>query len=153
MGRLLRGALVGAAGTAVMTAVQRAVQGPPGGEAPSWRDAPAPAQVAGRALGAVGARPPARWIPPLTQVMHWGYGTTWGLAYALARGRTPRRVLVEGPAFGLLVWAASYAELVPLGIYRPPWTYGLRTIAEDVGYHVAFGVGTVAAADVLRPRG
>ena len=116
---------------------------------PGWESASAPAQVARKALDAVGFDPPASWIPALTHLMHWGYGTTWGVVYSLARGRSDEHLLRRGVAFGSLVWAASYAELVPLGIYEPPWAYDAKTLGQDLGYHLAFGVGTVASAAAL----
>jgi hypothetical protein len=134
-----------------MTAVQKLVQrGSRDGGEPSWDAASAPAQVARKALRRDGVDPPASWIPVLTNVMHWGYGTTWGVVYALARGsRRPRRPLLEGLGLGALVWSASYLELVPLGLYEPPWKYDAETVALDVGYHVAFGEAASAALAVL----
>jgi hypothetical protein len=46
--------------------------------------------------------------------------------------------------FGLVVWAMSYAQLVPLGIYEPPWRYPITELATDLGYHEAYGIGTVS---------
>jgi len=56
--------------------------------------------------------------------MHWGYGTTWGILYTLVRGTKEHSIVREGIAF---VWSASYLQLVPMGIYRPPWKYDART--------------------------
>src|SRR5262245_15013015 len=121
--RLGRGIAAGLLGTAAMTAAQtllaRSEEG--GAGEPSWERAPAPAKVARKALNLVGFDPPGSWIPVLTDVMHWGYGTTWGVVYTLVRGGRDEHLLREGVAFGTLVWAASYAELVPLGIYEPLW--------------------------------
>ena len=36
----------------------------------------------------------------------------------------------------------SYAELVPLGLYAPPWTYAPKDLALDWSYHLAYGAGT-----------
>lgn len=47
------------------------------------------------------------------------------------------------------MWGASYAELVPLGSYEPPWKYDAKTLATDVAYHLAFGAGVATAADAL----
>ncbi|MBD0318367.1 MAG: hypothetical protein ICV71_07550, partial [Thermoleophilia bacterium] len=51
--------------------------------------------------------------------------------------------------FGLGVWAQSYATLVPMGLYEPPWHYSARTIAKDVSYHLVYGAGTAAGFEVL----
>ena len=148
---LTRGLVAGLVGTAFMTAVQELLgsSGSSGAEQPSWENASAPAQVARKALNAVGFDPPPSWIPFLMHAMHWGYGTSWGIAYTLARGDGSRGTIGEGVMFGGLVWVASYVELVPLGIYEPPWKYDATTLAKDLGYHVAFGVGTATAAAAL----
>jgi hypothetical protein len=47
--------------------------------------------------------------------------------------------VLGGIGYGLGVWSASYAQLVPLGIYEPPWNYPLREVALDLGYHLVYG--------------
>ena len=82
--------------------------------------------------------------------MHWSYGTSWGGAYSVARAcapRLPARVL--GLAFGIGVWASSYLQLVPAGIYEPPWRYPLASILDEIGYHLTYGVTTALAYDVI----
>jgi hypothetical protein len=124
---LARGAVAGLAGTSWMTAVQEiAASSSERNGLPSWDDAPAPAQVARKALRAIGVDPPRKWIPFLTHAMHWATGTGWGVVYTLVRGRRTSGTIGEGLAFGAAVWVASYAELVPLGIYEPPWAYDVK---------------------------
>lgn len=166
--RIGRAVAVGLLGTAAITAAQALAGDTSSGDPDEgWDAAPAPAKVARKALGLVGVDPPPSWIPVLTQAMHWGYGTAWGAGYALARGRgragsgtgngrggtgngrSGAASAREAVALGLLVWAASYAELVPLGVYEPPWHYDARTHAKDIGFHLAFGAGTVAAARAI----
>jgi hypothetical protein len=162
--KLLKGLAAGAAGTVAMTCHQELRQrlarrnaqsqtenSEADGSQPRdpWESAPAPAQVGKRVVEAtLGWRVPPKAIPVLTQVMHWSYGTLWGGAYAAGRdsSRSPARLL--GPVFGLVVWAASYAQLVPLGIYEPPWRYPPESIAEEIGYHLTYGttVGMAYAA-------
>jgi hypothetical protein len=152
---LARGLAAGVVGTAAMTAYQLAVakaQGKPlSTPVPHrWADAPAPAQVAKKLADAVGQgrRLTRDDVPLLTNVMHWLYGVGWGAAFGVAvHGEHP---VAEGVAFGTAVWATSYAELVPLGIYRPPWKYPSKEIALDLSYHLVFGIaaaGTVAVID------
>ena len=152
-GRLVRGVLAGVAGTAAMTAHQELRQrlsdeqgdGGQGEQSDPWESAPAPARVGKRLIEGLLHRPvPASAIPALNQVMHWGYGTSWGAVYAIA-GRPLRRApkWLRGPVFGLDVWIASYVQLVPAGIYEPPWRYPLRSILDEVAYHVTYG-STVA---------
>jgi len=157
LSHLVRAVLAGLAGTAAMTLHQelrsalKDGSGSSGGEGGDpWEEAPAPAQVARMGLGAVGVEPSPERIPLLTNLLHWGYGTAWGTAFALARPHLPGSALALGPAFGLTMWGASYAQLVPLGLYEPPWTYDATTLANDVGYHLTFGTATALAATALR---
>jgi hypothetical protein len=92
--------------------------------------------------------PPDR-IPAYTTVMHWGYGISMGAAYGLAQRWLRARASVQGPAFGLGVWAWSYATLVPLGLYKWPWHYRAGAIAKDVSYHLLYGTGTAVGYELL----
>src|SRR4051812_10636070 len=125
-----RGILAGLVGTSYMTAVQELFNSAGGGEGQqSWDSAPAPAKVARKGLVAVGIDPPTSWIPFLTHTMHWSYGAIWGLAYGAIPGSNSGSSLRYGALFGSGVWMASYAQLVPLGIYQAPWKYPPRTLA------------------------
>jgi hypothetical protein len=141
---LARGVAAGIAGTAVMTGYQLAVakaRGKPlGTPVPHrWADAPAPAQLAKKAADAVGQgrRFTRADVPLLTNGMHWLYGISWGAVYGLIGGREP---LTSGVALGTGVWGASYAELVPLGIYEPPWRVPPEELALDLSYHLVYGL-------------
>lgn len=126
-----------------------------GSEASSpWDEAPVPAQLARRVIEGVFQREvsPDR-IPLLTNVMHWGYGTAWGAVFGIVAESVRVPVLRGGAAFGVSVWASSYAELVPTGLYAPPWTYGAKSVALDVSYHLAYGLGTASAWRLLAGRG
>jgi uncharacterized membrane protein YagU involved in acid resistance len=163
MRAVTRGLLAGAVGTAAMTGWQTLLprlrgssEDGGGGEQPTtdderWEQAASPARAARVVLRGAGFDPPASWIPFLTNATHWGYGTAWGVAYALVRKRVSAQSLPEGLAFGLAVWVASYVQLVPLGVYEPPWRYSLATLAEDASYHVVYGVGVGAAYRALEP--
>ena len=91
---------------------------------------------------------PAR-IPLLTNVMHWAYGTAWGSAYGAVQGTVHKRPLLLGPVFGVGVWAASYAALVPMGIYQAPWRYTPTELAADLSYHLVYGTSTALAYDAV----
>jgi hypothetical protein len=165
--RLVKGLLAGAAGTAAMTAHQeigqRVAQRGEQQEsdnakadddepADPWESAPAPAQAGKRLIEAVlGWRVPPEAIPGLTQVMHWSYGTLWGGVYAVGGDSRRRRPWLVGPLFGVSVWAFSYAQLVPLGIYEPPWRYPWRSLLDEIGYHLTYGT-TVALSYALVDR-
>src|SRR4051794_8165989 len=130
MTTLVRGFVAGIAGTAVMTAYQLAVAKLQGKSASPpvphrWADAPPPAQVAKKTADAIGLGRRFRRedVPMLTNAMHWLYGVSWGAFYGVAAGATRPDPIAGGLVFGTAVWGAAYAELVPLGIYKPPWKY------------------------------
>jgi hypothetical protein len=160
LGALVRGLVSGAVGTAVMTACQAALQ--PGGDGGAaepaddearWRQAPVPARVARRVLVGVYERdvPPSR-IPLLANATHWLYGTSLGTVYGLVRGTVRAHPVVHGLAFGLGAWSLSYAQLVPMGLYEPPWKYPPKELAKDVSYHLAYGLGVAGAFEALDRR-
>jgi hypothetical protein len=159
MNSLVRGVVAGVAGTGVMTAYQLGVaklRGRPlRTEVPgTWEEAPAPAQVAKKAADAVGqgSRVTREDVPLLTNAMHWLYGIGWGTFYSLGAGRTQPDPVAGGLAFGTGVWGAAYAELVPLGIYEPPWKYPKQELALDLSYHLVYGLAVAGAYAALDSR-
>lgn len=155
-GAIGKGLVAGAVGTCAMTAYQLAVRKARGQRLDTpvprtWADAPAPAQVAKKAATAVG-HPNAvtkKDVPRVTNLMHWGYGTWWGLVYALAARRARPHALTGAAVLGASLWGAAYAELTPLGIYEPPWKYPPRELALDLSYHLVYGAGVAAAYAAL----
>jgi hypothetical protein len=151
-----RGLAAGLAGTAAMTGVQLAARKARGERLDTpvprtWAEAPAPAQVAKRAAEAVGRgrQVTKRHVPLLANGMHWLYGAAWGAGYgALAHTLRPDP-LTAGPLFGVGVWAAAYGELVPLGIYEPPWRYPASELALDLAYHLVYGVAVAGSFAAL----
>jgi hypothetical protein len=47
----------------------------------------------------------------------------------------------------------SYAQLVPMGRYEPPWRYPAEDLALDLSYHLAYGIGTGVAFELVAPAG
>jgi hypothetical protein len=163
---LARGLGAGVIGTTGMTALQelsilvrkaRSNGSPPKkeGDSDPWSHAPAPAQVAKRMLETVFHKEVhADRIKLLTNLTHWGYGTGLGVMYGLVQRWLPfeRSPLVRGPLYGTGAWAMSYATLVPMGLYEPPWHYPAKTIAKDLSYHLVFGAGCAAGYRLLSRR-
>jgi hypothetical protein len=158
--RAVRGALAGVIGTLALDLVnyRRVRRGGSEaafleweivGELERWEDAPAPGQVARKALAqATGEDPPVAWAGPVSNVMHWAYGTTWGAVYALACPRP--RPWWAGPAFGVAVCSSDYVTLPLAGVYQPIWKYDLPTLRDDYSGHVAYGTATDLALRLLR---
>ena len=115
-----------------------------------WEQASVPAKVARRISEGVFHRDiPAERIPVLTHATHWAYGTMWGAVYGVAQSSLHAPTLRHGLVFGTAVWTLSYVQLVPMGLYEPPWKYPATDIAMEVGYHLVYGVGTAAAYRVV----
>src|SRR5437763_13637273 len=154
---LLRGVAAGLVGTAAMTAAQllaAKLRGESAGtRVPSaWSDAPA--QVAKKATDALGEgdRVSKHDVPRLTTAMHWTYGTGLGVLYALAARVLRPSPLLGGLGYGVGVWSAAYAQLVPLGVYEPPWNYPVDELALDLSYHLVYGAAVAAAFAVVDRR-
>src|SRR5215470_10747987 len=150
------GLLAGAAGTVCLDAVHYLKYRRAGGEdsalawefAPvkSWETAPAPGQVARRlAEGFTQRQLPDRaaWIT--STIAHWGYGSAAGAAYGILAGSLPRPRPGYGVPFGAAVFAGDYIALPAAGLYQPIWEYDARTLAWDLGAHLAYGAGTGTA--------
>jgi hypothetical protein len=117
------------------------------GSAPtSWDKASAPANV-GKLLFETVTRQelPASQIGLTTNVMHWGYGTQWGVVLATALGCSRYVRPWHAPLLGGLVWLASYVSLPIAGFYKPIWQYDPKTLWQDLSAHLAYGAGAVAA--------
>jgi len=116
-----------------------------------WEAASAPAKVAKRIGEGVFHKPVSpELIPLLTNAMHWGYGTGWGAIYGLAAGSARSAPdLTAGAAFGTVVWLMSYVQLVPMGLYDPPWKTPPQELALDLSYHLVYGAGVASSYRLL----
>jgi len=164
VGAVVRGLVAGAAGTLAMDLALFARYRRGGGrsrflpwelsaELEKWDDAPAPAQVGKRLVeGLFLVDLPDRLAPLVNNVTHWGYGVLGGAQYGLLAGslRSPRVGL--GLPFGTGVWAGSYVVLPAAKLYRPIWEYDRRTLGNDLGVHLVYGLTTAAAFTLLRRR-
>jgi hypothetical protein len=162
MRTLVQGALAGVFGTVAMDALWYRRYRSGGGNTSflvwefgakpsSWEEAAAPAR-AGRVLAAklFHYDVPIGQAGRLTNLMHWGYGPTWGAQFALVAAMRRRRPgTAAALAFGTLVWASDYVTLPLLGVYQPIWCYPQRALLEDLTAHLLFGLGTGTALRVI----
>jgi hypothetical protein len=156
--RAVLGALAGAAGTVAMDLVWYTRARRDGSDAgfaeweivrelDSWNDAPAPGQMGRKIVAAAtGVDPPVQRAAAISNVTHWGYGTSWAAAYALA---FPRRPWWAGSALGVTVWSSDYVTLPLAGLYEPIWKYDAATLAKDLSAHLVFGTATDLTLRVL----
>jgi len=164
LGAVARGIAAGVVGTALMTISQEIAAklqssgDDPGQdaqqEAPAprdpWEQASMPAQVGRRiSEGLFHKEVSPDLIPALTHGMHWAYGTSFGAAYGLVQGSLPSRPVRHGLLFGTGVMAMSYLQLVPMGVYEPPWKYSAKDLATELGFHLVYGLGVAGGYRVI----
>jgi hypothetical protein len=143
--RILLGALAGIAATCAMTAAARAMHRRlPASERyslPPARSSKADCRWQRSALStSMGGRRPRS--PRI------GYGAVTGALYALA---APRGSTLSGAAYGVLVWVASYFEIMPgLRVLRPAHDHPARRNALMI--RGTPGLGQHAGEDAARPR-
>jgi uncharacterized membrane protein YagU involved in acid resistance len=103
--------------------------------------------LAGDALGLMPRQPPREIVHQilgsrsalLTTAAHFGFGTSIGVAFALAPKLRSVPPEAQGALFGLAVWALNYAGVLPaLGILPPPDDAPGRT-ATMLPAHVVYG--------------
>jgi uncharacterized membrane protein YagU involved in acid resistance len=131
--KVATGGLAGTAATVAMSAWQAAGQlTGPYGEQPPKRLVRAVAGKLGRPARRHG---PVTW--PLTAAAHLGFGAASGALYAMV---LPRSTAVRGTAFGLVVWAVSYAGWIPaMGVLPPPHRDNPRRVWTMLIGHVIYG--------------
>ena len=133
-----RGALAGALATALMTPVQLLGMRPRSRwDRVRWM----PRRVFARAAARAGLarRSDTDEKTALAAGAHFAYGTTFGILYALWRGRRGGS-LASGIAFGLALWAASYAGYLPaLRLVPPPDREDPAQTERLIAAHVVYG--------------
>jgi hypothetical protein len=162
-GAVVRGVVAGAVGTLGMDlalyAKYRVRGGTDGFKAwelsagiSDWEQAPAPAQVGRRLVEGLFQRdlPPER-AALVNNVTHWGYGLLGSVQYAIVVGSLSSRGIARGLPFGALIWGAGYVVLPAAKLYQPIWEYDRKTLAEDLGAHLIYGLGTAIAFKRLTP--
>ena len=76
----------------------------------------------------------------LTMAAHFGYGSSMGALYGLIFPRETKAPMLQGTAFGLGVWAASYLGLLPaLGILKPATHHPPRRTLLMIAAHIVWG--------------
>jgi hypothetical protein len=158
---LSSGLLAGAVGTVCMDALLFALYRRGGGDSAfrawefssglsSWEEAPAPAQVGKRLVeGLFRIELPPQRAALMDNVMHWGYGKLGGGQYGIVAGSLKRPRILHGLPFGATVWATSYVLLPAAKLYKPIWAYDPETLGKDLSAHLAYGLGTATAFQLI----
>jgi hypothetical protein len=144
-GDIGRGLVAGALGTAAMT-VSSTVEQKLRGRAAST----APADAAQKVLGIERFADDAA-KSRFSNLVHWGYGTSWGVVRALLRaaGLPPARATAGHLA---AVWGSEQVMLPALSVSPPAWEWGAEEVAIDGLHHVVYVTATGVAFELLSTR-
>jgi len=138
------GVLAGVAGTAAMTVsstVEAKLRGRP--------YSTAPARAAARALG-IETFEDGFAYARFSTLVHWGYGTGWGVARGVLRalGVGPR---LATPAHFVVLWGSALYTLPRYEVAPPVTRWRAEDVAIDVFHHLVY-VTTAALAFELLER-
>lgn len=109
-----------------------------------------PAKAAEKALGIKSFENEAA-EQRFSNLVHWGYGTGWGVVRALLRtlGASPAAATAGHFA---AVWGDSLVTLPTLDVAPPVTTWGKEEIAIDVWHHIVYTAATSVAYESLEVR-
>lgn len=141
IGTVVRGALAGLAGTAIMTPVQLlGVRNVSAGHKRGWMPIHVFREVAQRSPLEPEPEPGEPAETTLATAAHFAYGAAFGTLYALWR-RQGGGSLPSGVAFGLALWTLGYAGILPAAqIVPPPDEEGAAQTARLIAAHLVYGM-------------
>jgi uncharacterized membrane protein YagU involved in acid resistance len=85
---------------------------------------------------------------------HFAYGAAVGAGYSLAEPMISLPRGLQGPAYGMLVWAASYAGWLPaIGTLPPPQRRPEGRNLLLIAAHLVWGAATEVVHDALAEKG
>jgi hypothetical protein len=137
-----KGIVAGFAGTAAMT-VSSTLEQHLRGRAAST----APADATAKVLGISEFSTPAA-KNRFSNLVHWGYGTGWGVVHALLATiglRPTAATLVHGAA----IWGNEQVMLPALDVAPPVFMWPRREVAIDAWHHLVYAAATGVAYEVL----
>lgn len=93
----------------------------------------------------------ARTRRRLGDLIHFGYGATWGVVLARITSDRPIRIARDGLALGLGLWAFGFNVLLPaIGAHPGTWTWKRREFALTLAAHTTYGIATAAALELMK---
>ena len=137
-----KGVVAGVVGTAAMT-VSSTLEAKLRGRAFSS----APADAAAKVLGITEFESDAA-KSRFSNLVHWGYGTGWGVARGVLRafGLSPRAATA---AHFASIWGGALVMLPALDVAPPVWRWGTEEVAIDVFHHLVYVGATAVAFELL----
>ena len=140
-----KGVVAGVVGTAAMT-VSSTIEAKFRGRAFST----APAKAAARALGIETFDSGAAY-GRFSNLVHWGYGTGWGIPRGVLRAIGVGPLAATGAHFAT-VWGSAVYTLPKYEVAPPVTQWGREEVAIDIFHHLVY-VGATALAFEFLERG
>jgi hypothetical protein len=137
-----KGIVAGAAGTAAMT-VSSTLEAKLRGREFST----APAKAATKALGIELFEDGASYAR-FSNLVHWGYGTGWGVARGVLRALGVSPALAT-PAHFVALWGSALYSLPRYEVAPPVLEWAPEDIAIDVFHHLVYITATAKAYELL----
>ncbi len=133
-----KGVLAGLAGTAAMT-ISSTIEA----KLRKRQSSTAPAKAAAKVLG-IASFEDARAQARFSDLVHWGYGTSWGVALGVMRavGFSPK---LAAPAHFAAVWGGAAVMLPALEVAPALPFWATEEIAIDLFHHLVY-VGATSLA-------
>ncbi|HEX6461263.1 MAG TPA: hypothetical protein VF032_20265 [Thermoleophilaceae bacterium] len=141
MGKIAKGLLAGAAGTAAMTLSSTLEQKLRGREGST-----APADAAATVLG-IDHFPSEEAKNRFSEAVHWVYGTSWGAVRALLGAFLPPAA--ASATHLAMLWGSEQLMLPALDVSPPLTEWGAVEVAIDAGHHVVYAAATGATYELL----
>jgi hypothetical protein len=141
-GNIGKGIVAGFAGTAAMT-VSSTLEQHLRGRAASTAPADATAKVLGiEHFTDAGAK------NRFSNLVHWGYGTGWGVVHALlaTAGLRPAAATL---AHGAAIWGNEQVMLPALDVAPPVFMWPRQEVAIDAWHHLVYATATGVAYELL----
>jgi hypothetical protein len=144
-----KGLVAGVAGTAAMT-VSSTIEA----KLRRREFSTAPAKAAAKALG-IELFEDGGAYGRFSNLVHWGYGTGWGVTRGVLRtlGLSPR---LATPVHFAALWGSALYSLPKYEVAPPVTEWDAEDIAIDAAHHLVYVVATAAAFELLeraKPRG
>ncbi|MBD3317281.1 MAG: hypothetical protein GF344_15955 [Chitinivibrionales bacterium] len=128
-----KGLLSGLAGTAAITGAQRIEMRLTGRQ---------PSSTPEKAGGAVlGVEPTNEAGKRFGTMVHWFYGTVWGIPLGLLRLSGLRKCMANAVHF-LAIWLTGMILLPALKASSAPWKWGVKALAIDGLLHIVYAAAS-----------
>ena len=144
-GSIGKGIIAGLVGTAAMT-VSSTIEAKLRGRMFST----APADAARKALG-IREFESDRAKSRFSDLVHWGYGTAWGVVHGMLRGVGVPSTLAT-PVHGAVIWGSATVMLPAFGVAPPVYLWGRKEVAIDVWHHAVYAAATGIAYQLIDRR-